>query len=549
MGSRVHNQQGAALVTVLLFMTLTFILITGMLAVTGNEVVISGIQRDSTRALDYAQAGIQEAVRRMEQGRPYLQGFPSSLNPTNPCVPGQAGHICVSVIRRFTGTNAAYQEIQADATVGRARRRLSFLVLQQIITFPPNITFAASVIEQGSAQIICGDAYARTFIQYKEYPIQAADCTEPPSITYAGWRISKVAPSPVANCYDNPNCVSANNTPPDPPYENEQVTRWYPAHRRTENETTSDGADIKAQTKKCPAGGGGTLPTTTIPGVLASAPTDCATDPACALDPYYGYHPVYGFEPDDPDGGGPAQNQAVNFMLPCGLPYKLVAQTFQAEDGSLRTRLFRTIIFEQWFANYWRFDQGRMKMVKRNGSACIPTADLYCLPGDVEPNLFDNPKLGAVPPFPSIESVESNFNCRVNGGGTISSLPISCLEPTGMTTDMGCYAAKMTCTPAVDRPVSLALDGGDYSINANLQGHGTIVVDGNLTVNGNFEYWGTIIVKGTLTLGAGSATIHGGLVADSTLKISGNINVEGGGTVTNVPTGQSIVIGKGWWER
>ena len=52
-----------------------------------------------------------------------------------------------------------------------------------------------------------------------------------------------------------------------------------------------------------------------------------------------------------------------------------------------------------------------------------------------------------------------------------------------------------------------------------------------------------------MTLGAGSATIHGGLVADSTLRISGNISVEGGGTVGMVPTGRSIVIGRGWWER
>jgi len=25
--------------------------------------------------------------------------------------------------------------------------------------------------------------------------------------------------------------------------------------------------------------------------------------------------------------------------------------------------------------------------------------------------------------------------------------------------------------------------------------------------------------------------------------------VEGGGTITNVPTGRSLVIGRGWWER
>jgi len=157
-------------------MTLTFILISSMLAITGNEVVISGIQRDSTRALEHAQAGAQEAVIRIQEGRQYINGFSSSLAPNT----------TVSVFNRFSGVNSAYQEIQVKSIVGRATRRINFLVFQQIITFPPNITFAASVIEQGSAEIICGDAYARTFIQYKSYPTQAPGCTEPRRSVLAG---------------------------------------------------------------------------------------------------------------------------------------------------------------------------------------------------------------------------------------------------------------------------------------------------------------------------------------------------------------------------
>jgi len=542
MQARGNNERGAALVTVLLFMTLTFILISSMLAITGNEVVISGIQRDSTRALEHAQAGAQEAVIRIQEGRQYVNGFSSSLAPNT----------TVQVFARFTGVNSAYQEIQVKSIVGRATRRINFLVFQQIITFPPNITFAASVIEQGSAQIICGDAYARTFIQYKEYPTQAPGCTEPPALTYAGWRVSKTPSGGpgVDPCYDHDGCVAANNTGANPPWENEQVNRWYPSHRRSENETTDDGQDIKAQTKKCPAGGGGLLPADTVVGILASAP--CNTDILCIAGGYRQTYNVYGFDTDDPDGAGPVPPQAVNTKFPCGLPYKLVAQTFLAEDNSIRNRLFRTINFEQWFANYWRFDEALMKVVKKDGTACV-AGDPYCLmPGGTDPNLLLYGKFGAVPPFPDISSVENNFHCRMNGGGTINSVPVACVEPPATpTSDLGCYAPVMTCSgsPEVSRQVLMLLDGGDYQINGNIKGHGTMVVDGNLIVNGDFEYWGTIIVKGTLTLGAGSAVIHGGLVADSTLNISGNIQVEGGGTITNVPTGRSLVIGRGWWER
>ncbi|MBI2247649.1 MAG: polymer-forming cytoskeletal protein [Armatimonadetes bacterium] len=257
---------------------------------------------------------------------------------------------------------------------------------------------------------------------------------------------------------------------------------------------------------------------------------------------------AYGFDTDDPDGvGGSIVPQAViPGVMPCGLPYKWENFTFPDESGNNVTRLIKSVNFEQWFAVYWRFDESKLTYVKRNGSAC---SDAYCLNGLVEPNLVLYKQFGAVPPFPEIDTVNTNFDCKVSGGGTISSLPLSCSEPSGTTSDLGCKYPEMSCSPAVDRPVITVFDVGDWTINANLKGHGTIVVDGNLTVNGDFEYWGTIIVNGTLTLGAGNATVHGGLVADSTLRISGNITVEGGGTITNVPTGRSIVTGRGWWER
>lgn len=516
------DERGAALVTVLLFMTLTFILITSMLTITGNEVVISSLQRDGVRAMDLAQAGLQESIRRMEEGRKFMPGFTSSLQSS---VPGSS--IAVTVVRQFVGVNSAYQELRTDATIGRSTRRLSMLVLQRAITFPPNITFAASVIEQGSADISCGDAYARTFIQFKNYPSNS--CSEPPTISYSGWRMSKGSPGAVAACYTHLGCIAANPG-------NSDVEKWYPATRRTEAANTTLGADIASQKNKCPAGGGGSLPAGTVPAGAIFA-DNTASD---------GTVPIYGFDADGPIGPVP-QQAVIAGVLPCGLPYKWQSFTFPDENLNNVERWIKSINFEQWFALYWRWDESKLTVVKRNGSPCT---DQYCTVGGVEPNLVLYPQFGAVPPFPEIDTVNGNFDCRLTGGGVINTLPVTCADPPSTTSDLGCKSPQMACAPAVDRPTIVVFDEpGDYTINGNIQGHGTIVVNGNLTVNGDFEYWGTLIVNGTLTLGAGSATIHGGLVADSTLRISGNINVEGGGTITNIPTGRSIVTGRGWWER
>lgn len=515
MGEGMHRTsaaRGAALVTVLLFTALLLILITSMLTITGNEVVISGLQRDSVRAMELAQAALQEAVRRMEAGRPYARGFTSSLSPS----------ASVTVVRLQVGAGAAYQEIRGTGTVGRAQRRLSMLVLQQQYGFPPNITFASSINEQGSADITAGDVYARTYIQYKNLP------SDPNTLTYGGWRISKANPGARGPCYTHTQCAG-------PPVN--QPT-WYPGHRRTVQLLSASGQDlwnfqVAAQATSC------AIPspynTMTFSGTLQ-------TEQSVAN------WPRYGFDRDDPDGGGPLPSQLDPTLFPCGLPYKWEPEPVLDESGSpAGTKYFKTLIFEEWFANYWRFDESKIAFIKRDGAAC---ADPICLASGVEPNLAAYPEFGAVPPFPEVDTVTTNFDCKKSGGGTISSLPIACDDPSGVTSDLGCNYPQMSCSPPQDRAVAILLDGGNWLINANLKGHGTIIVNGNLVVNGDFEFWGTLVVNGTLELGAGNATVHGGLVAQNTLKISGNITVEGGPTISgSVPVGPSRIIGKAWWER
>ena len=58
---------------------------------------------------EVADAAAVETVRRIEAGRPYVQGFAGAISPG----------VDVRVIRREVGANSAYQEIQVSATVRR----------------------------------------------------------------------------------------------------------------------------------------------------------------------------------------------------------------------------------------------------------------------------------------------------------------------------------------------------------------------------------------------------------------------------------------------
>src|SRR2546428_104842 len=85
------RDRGAALITVLLFVVLMFILITAMLTVTGNEIVIAGLQKDGMRATELAQAGIQEAIarvamhiRKRTSSTRTIQATPAEGQPASP---------------------------------------------------------------------------------------------------------------------------------------------------------------------------------------------------------------------------------------------------------------------------------------------------------------------------------------------------------------------------------------------------------------------------------------------------------------------------------
>ncbi len=490
-----QEERGAALVTVLLFVVLTFILVATMLVTASNEVIISALHRDGVRALELAQAGIQEAARRLEADRPTAAAFAGSINPA----------VSITVLNRGLGVNAAFKEIQATATVGRATRRVSSLILQEGTLLLPNVLSGHAITEPGSPTLILtGDVYSRTYIRYQDIPNSG--------VTYAGWRIAATPHTCTAPycgsdgvtgpCYTHPACVALNQP------------NWYPAQRRSEYAATPLGADIKAWAAAHCNNGVPIADTTQVNNIrLADDPT--ASDPcnpACNGAPSQW---LYGWARDD----SPQGPKAVSAKLPCGLPYKLVPETFTAEDGTTFIRWFKTIVFEQWMDNYWQFDDSQLSFVKK-------------------PDLLSYPEFGATTPV--IQVTPGNFDRHLVGGQNVSG-------------DLGCKAPEMSCAGGVSRPTVVWLEQcgtcQDWNITSLLRGHGLLVVNGNLQINGDFEYWGTIIVTGTLILSSPNAVLHGGLIAQNTVQIDGTIKIYGGTSVGSPPVGPSKVVARAWWER
>src|SRR3989442_2339851 len=222
-----RDERGAALITVLLFAVLMLILITTMLTVTGNEVLIASLHRDSVLALESADAAAVETVRRIEAGRPYVQGFAGAISPS----------VDVRVIRREVGTNSAYQEIQVSATVRRVTRHISLVVLQRMRTFPPNLVRAYSITSDGSAQLN-GDVYAQAFVDLGPQSQQST------GLTYAGWWIESGAGQSSNRCYSprDADCRSR---------------RWYPATRWGGSDIACLGTETVEQTRPVPEEGRG----------------------------------------------------------------------------------------------------------------------------------------------------------------------------------------------------------------------------------------------------------------------------------------------------
>jgi hypothetical protein len=551
MKTTTRDEAGVALLTVLLFMALVVILITTMLTVAGNETIISGLHRDGARAKEVAEAGLEEGLQRIALGHYFALNsaaecydtdpsndrfFANSLDPANAQV-----RVCL----QEAGSGGAILELQSNARVGVARRRLSMIALQKVSQGLPNILYGHDCASGGSALIASGDVYCQTYLKLKT-------AITPPWLAYAGWRVSKLSPGAIPPCHTRAECVQAaqadgHNCAVDPA--SDPRCMWYAGHRRAvyrgqpfrpsplpDNATLDtrrfvDGAGDLATGQVnfvCSAPGPAPAPWATVTvqsagiGWVVGDKRNGAIPPADTMD---GTTPLYGCDTDL-------------------RPYTWVREAFDSDDdpdsNPDKFVWFKTIEYEDWFNDYWVFCQGQA-----GDPAECTAADVLTWVKNAQ--LQANPMLGAVPPFPNFDALDDNYHQRVTGGGTLTGAdPISwgtCVE--------GSDGIVNNCDGAASDPRILLLTGGDYRINANIQAHGTILVGPNadLEVNGTFTCWCVLVIDGNLTLGNGTVTIYGGLVAKNTAELSGNITVYAGSSVSNIPVGLADVNAITWWQR
>ena len=535
-----RNQSGAALLMMLLFVTIMAILVTTMLTVAGNEGVISALHRDGVRAKEVAEGGLAEGLTRLRLGHPYALNSAvdcydsDSTNDvffTNSLTPEDTARVRVCLQAAGAGGAGAIWEIQSNATVGVARRRLSLIALQQSGDRLPNVLYGHDCSSGGSAEIRSGDIYCQTYVKHK-----TAESAQ--QLTYGGWFIQKLPGSAFGPCYTR-NTI--------PPGETEtcgtRYPNWWPSQRRAMyrgrpiNDQLAQGTDDRILstvfTYACPTG--------------AQDRTLFEIDPS---------HPLAGLTISNLPPGGSWQSGDMkqdNSAMPSdeklygcakdGRPYTWVREAFDSDDPDNVADVFmwfKTIEFEDWKNDYWIF----CRAVGDPDAACTADKVLTLIKNST---LAGDPSLGAIPPFPDFDSLDDNYNQKVEGGGTLTGADAinwgTCVE--------GGDGIANNCDDPSSNPRIILLTGGDYRINANIQAHGTILVGPNqdLEVNGTFTCWCTLIIDGSLTLGNGTVTIYGGLVARNTAELSGNITVYAGGSVSSIPVGGGPVDALSWWQR
>ncbi len=504
-----EDERGAALVVALLFFALTTILISAMLATTGREILIAGLHQEGVKALELAQAGIQEGVARMQNA--HVAATPTTFTSS------LTDKVQVTISAPLlAGTNGAYRRITAVASSGNAIRRVSVLVLEQMGAGLPKITYGEAFQQPGTPnQIMSGDVYSRSYVQYQ------SPLPDPNSTTYAAWRISQCQQRTCTNAgTDKGFCYSNYPTPIESgPGACLAGQKWYPGTRMAETQSSVIGSAIKKWGADNCINGVPT-PDNLIPKVNGRRADRISAD-TCSLGCTGTPSPSeteFGFDRDVVAGGS-----QVSSKFPCGLPFRWIERTVADEQSGPGfpvpyRRLFKTIVFEQWRDNYWVFDEAALTLVKTKA-------------------LQDNPQFGAIPPFPDYIS-GTKFDNVVAASQVTPSV-------------LGCHQAppSSVCASGKDEPVATLING-NWSVT-NTRGQGTLVVNGDMTISSSttFDFWGTIIVMGKLDPNIpGQLIVHGNLIARDLIVVNGSFKVYGTDAYVTAPVGSSTVFPKAWWE-
>ena len=517
----VDDARGVALLTVLLFTVLMFVLVSAMLITAGKEILIAGLHRDAIRAEEHAQAGLEDVVRRLAGGRAWK---PGAVDPAGRCAQNDGSRgvrtsspdsdTCIAVLTRLAGPSGSVLEVRSNGEAGRARRRLSAAMLARTATALPGVLVLQSLSEDPGTEIGNGVVHVHTFVRH--LAAVSADRT-----TYAGWRIQQTVQAPGAGsgpCYTHAECLAAGRP------------QWWPGHRRAAygtqplrpnslpgNLTPDPRTPDVVLRYDCPPGPPPGQAAQTIgtdgPG-FQSADVRADLDPADPLQVAIAAEPLYGCTAD-------------------GLPYTWLREAFDTDDDPDtdpdRFLWFKVVRFDQWLARYGCFDEGALSWTPCNGFHPDPTE------GD--------PSLGVVLPLVPGEVWSQNHDQRMTGGGSLTPADL----------DLGTCTDPPVCGSPANNRTTIALDRGDYTLlcpGACPEGHGVLLVDGDLSIAGTFTYRGIVVVGGALAIGPdAAATIHGTVSARRVANLGGVLRLFPGTPVAIGAAGPMAVTRRAWWER
>ncbi len=538
---RVRDSHGIALITTLFIVFTLGMMLFAFGFMMQGEVGFASLNRNSTVALNLAEAGIQEAINRLNQsgGTPGTTTYANSL-ANSTASPGSSGTVTYQAALQSDST---IFPILSTATFTGVQRAVRIFEQAKFKTGLGNVTYGSSVICEGPCRDTTADVYQSTFIiadSYAGSPLCSAGTTatnllSPELLAGTGMRArpgTNVTPpcgSPVnAGTYAY-ECASGSLIEVAPTPCARTVSGGFPApfnwHPMTPVGMTS--ADFNTVVTQCPPT---TNPCTAALGITVSQATQSATGvtytPKGTYTPsYWTTIPTTNTQVLLATASQPfcVRSSPVSVVLPsppvtgtCPAGYNRYTNYNDPEITTALAGIPQYVRFVDW---------GLVQDDLSSGTAATffqaPTCST-CNGGG--PNGYQN-GIRYIPILPTVNVLGQACTVNVTPGTNVFdkviSSAINCSPPISQIT-----ATSVTFTGTQSNPESLVVDNFGSSavtISGSLPGSGTETCS---TTNWNNYNWGMILTTGDLTLAAG-------FVFTGFIYAGGNILIPGGTVVVH----------------
>lgn len=166
------GERGSALITALIMLTVMGFFLIAFQDLNKNELNFSAFARSNTQALQVAEAGIQEGVRRLNMfgANPGTTCFVNSMTTGATCAASTSSPNANTVVYQARmSSDAAVFPVLSLATVNGENRAVRIYVSAVYKTGFSDVILAPQVTFSGDASPITGDTYSATNIVFQQY--------------------------------------------------------------------------------------------------------------------------------------------------------------------------------------------------------------------------------------------------------------------------------------------------------------------------------------------------------------------------------------------